>query len=43
MSCYSSVPKSSMELIKSAITQYKDYSGDIDSVSTFDKTPPAAK
>jgi pilus assembly protein CpaC len=37
------VPKSSMELIKSAIAQYKDYSGDIDSVSTFDKTPPAAK
>jgi pilus assembly protein CpaC len=37
------IPKSSMELIKSAISQYKDYSGDIDSVNTFDKTPPAAK
>lgn len=37
------VPKSSMDLIKSAIAQYKDYSGDLDSVNTFDKTPPAAK
>ncbi len=37
------IPKSSMDLIKSAISQYKDYSGDIDSVNAFDKTPPAAK
>jgi hypothetical protein len=32
-----------MELIKSAIAQFKDYSGAIDSITTFDKTPPAAK
>jgi pilus assembly protein CpaC len=37
------VPKSSLELIKTALAQYKDYSGDIDSVNTFDRTPPAAK
>jgi pilus assembly protein CpaC len=37
------VPKSSLELIKGAINQFKDYSGDIDSVNAFDKTPPAAK
>lgn len=37
------VPKSSLELIKGAVAQFRDYSGDIDSVNTFDKTPPAAK
>jgi pilus assembly protein CpaC len=37
------VPKSSLELIKSAIATWKDFSGDVDSVNTFDKTPPAAK
>ncbi len=37
------VPKSSLELIKTALAQYKDYSGDIDGVNTFDRTPPAAK
>lgn len=37
------VPKSSLELIKSALSQYKDYGGDIDSINTFDRTPPAAK
>ncbi len=37
------VPKSSLDLIKTALAQYKDYSGDIDGVNTFDRTPPAAK
>jgi pilus assembly protein CpaC len=38
-----SVPKSTLELIKSAIDQYKEYSGDIESVDTFPKAPPSAK
>lgn len=37
------VPKSSLDLIKNATNQFKDYSGDIDSVNTFDRTPPSAK
>ncbi len=37
------VPKSSLEMIKSAVSQYKDFSGEIDSLNTFDRTPPAAK
>jgi len=38
-----SVPKSSLELIKSAVDQYKEYSGDIETVDTFPKAPPSAK
>jgi pilus assembly protein CpaC len=37
------VPKSSLELIKTAISTYKDFQGDVDAVNTFDRTPPAAK
>lgn len=37
------VPKSSLEMIKTAMQQFKDYSGDVDAVNTFDRTPPAAK
>lgn len=37
------VPKSSLELIKNAIETWKDYSGDVESLKTFDATPPAAK
>jgi pilus assembly protein CpaC len=37
------VPKSALDLIKNATAQFKDYSGDIDSVNTFDRTPPSAK
>jgi pilus assembly protein CpaC len=37
------VPKSSMELMKSAISQFRDYSGDLDGTNLWDKTPPAAK
>ncbi|CAN5412272.1 N/A [soil metagenome] len=37
------VPKSALDLIKNATLQFKDYSGDIDSVNTFDRTPPSAK
>jgi pilus assembly protein CpaC len=38
-----SVPKSSLELIKSAVDQYKEFSGDIETVDTFPKAPPSAK
>jgi pilus assembly protein CpaC len=38
-----SVPKSSLELIKTAVDQYKEYSGDIETVDTFPKAPPSAK
>jgi pilus assembly protein CpaC len=38
-----SVPKSTLELIKSSIDQYKEYSGDVESVDTFPKAPPSAK
>lgn len=37
------VPKSALDLIKNATNQFKDYSGDIDGVNTFDRTPPSAK
>lgn len=38
-----SVPKSSLELIKTAVDQYKEFSGDIETVDTFPKAPPSAK
>ena len=37
------VPKSSLDLVKSALSVFDDYNGDIDSVNTFDRTPPSAK
>lgn len=37
------VPKSSLELINNAMTTYKDYSGDIEYVDTYPRTPPNAK
>ncbi len=37
------VPKSALDLVKSALSQFNDYTGDIDSVNTFDRTPPSAK
>ncbi len=38
-----SVPKSALDLIKNAMASYKDYSGEIDSVDAYSKTPPSAK
>ena len=37
------VPKSAVELIDNAMSTYKDYSGDVQAVDTFPKTPPSAK
>jgi pilus assembly protein CpaC len=37
------VPKSAIELINNAMTTYKEYSGDIEYVDTYPKTPPNAK
>ncbi len=37
------VPKSSVEVIKNALSQFKDYSGDLDQVDSWNKTPPAAR
>jgi pilus assembly protein CpaC len=38
-----SVPKSALELINNAMTTYKEFSGDIEYVETYPKTPPNAK
>lgn len=37
------VPKSSVEIVKNALATFSDYSGEIDQVNTFNKTPPSAK
>lgn len=37
------VPKSALELINNAMTTYKEYSGEIESVETYPKAPPNAK
>ena len=37
------VPKSALELINNAMATYKEYSGDIEYVDTYPKTPPNAK
>ena len=37
------VPKSSLDLVKNALAVFDDYTGDIDSVNTFDRVPPSAK
>lgn len=37
------VPKSALELIDNAMTTYKEYSGEIEYVDAFPKTPPSAK
>jgi pilus assembly protein CpaC len=37
------VPKSAVEVIKNALSQFKDYSGDIEQVESFNKTPPSAR
>jgi len=37
------VPKSAIEVIKNALTAYEDYSGDIEHVDSWNKTPPSAK
>ena len=37
------VPKSAVEVIKNALSQFKDYSGDVDQVESFNKTPPSAR
>lgn len=37
------VPKSAIELINNAMTTYKEYSGDVEYVDTYPKTPPSAK
>jgi pilus assembly protein CpaC len=37
------VPKSALELINNAMSTYKDYSGDIEYVDAYPKTPPNAK
>lgn len=36
------VPKSSIEVIKNALAAYEDYSGNIEAVDSFNKTPPSA-
>jgi pilus assembly protein CpaC len=37
------VPKSALELINNAMGTYKEYSGDIEYLDTYPKTPPSAK
>jgi pilus assembly protein CpaC len=37
------VPRSAMEVIKNALAQFKDYSGQIDEVESWNKTPPSAR
>jgi pilus assembly protein CpaC len=37
------VPKSALELINNAMGTYRDYSGEIDYLDTYPKTPPSAK
>lgn len=37
------VPKSAIELINNAMSTYKEFSGEVDYVDTFPKTPPSAK
>ena len=37
------VPKSALELINNALGTYKDFSGDIEYLDTYPKTPPSAK
>jgi pilus assembly protein CpaC len=37
------VPRSAVEVIKNALSQFKDYSGDVDQVESFNKTPPSAR
>jgi len=37
------VPKSAVEVIKNALTAYEDYSGEIEKVDSYNKTPPSAK
>jgi pilus assembly protein CpaC len=37
------VPKSSIEVIKNALSTYDEFSGEIDKVDSFNKTPPSAK
>ena len=37
------VPKSALELINHAMGTYREYSGDIEYVDTYPKTPPSAK
>lgn len=36
-----SVPKTTYDMVKEAMDQYEQYSGDIDDVNTFSKAPPA--
>jgi len=38
-----SVPKSALEMINNAMSTYKEYSGDIEQVDVYPKTPPNAK
>ena len=37
------VPKSSIEVIKNALSTYDEFGGDIEKVDSFNKTPPSAK
>lgn len=37
------IPKSSLDLVKNALSVFDDYNGNIDDVQTFDRTPPSAK
>ena len=37
------VPKSSLDRVKNALSVFDDYNGNIDDVQTFDRTPPSAK
>ncbi len=37
------VPKSAIEVIKNALSQFKDYSGQVDEVESWNKTPPSAR
>ncbi len=38
-----SVPKASYDIVKEAMAQYEAYSGDIDEVKSFQKTPPVTE
>jgi pilus assembly protein CpaC len=38
-----SLPKSSYDIVNEAMKQYEDYSGDIDEVKSYPKTPPSSE
>lgn len=38
-----SVPNNTLEMIRGAMSQYEEYSGDVEAINAYNKTPPAPK